>query len=115
MGPFLEHAAEILNVARHAASAGHHPQNLHILVGPSGHIRLIADPDPGWSPERLREHHGAHAAYTVDATEAAITVEAATRTTTCRLTEKHPGRIPHPAAFNHLPRQQSFLQIPASH
>jgi hypothetical protein len=68
-----EQAREILDAAENASRHGQGCTEMTILIGPEGHIRMVADSD--WPLEALARHHGARSAYRVNERTGSIRVE----------------------------------------
>jgi hypothetical protein len=68
-----ERAREILDAAENASRQGQVCSEITILIGPEGHIRMVADSD--WPLESLARHHGAQSAYRVNERTGSIRVE----------------------------------------
>jgi hypothetical protein len=61
-----------------------------ILIGPEGHIRMVADSD--WPLESLARHHGAQSAYRVSEETGRIRVEGRDGMRRCLLESASPAR-----------------------
>jgi hypothetical protein len=78
-----ERAREILDAAENASRQGQVCSEMTILIGPEGHIRMVADSD--WPLESLARHHGAQSAYRVNERTGSIRVEGREGTRHCVL------------------------------
>jgi hypothetical protein len=78
-----ERAREILDAAENASRQGQVCSEMTILIGPEGHIRMVADSD--WPLDSLARHHGAQSAYRVDQRTGSIRVEGRDGTRHCVL------------------------------
>ncbi len=87
----MEQAREILDAAESASRQGQACSEMTILVGPDGHIRIVADSD--WPLDSLARHHGAQSAYRVREQTGAIRVEGQAGTRRCLLESVAPSRI----------------------
>jgi len=78
-----EQAREILDAAENASRQGQVCSEMTILIGPEGHIRMVADSD--WPLDSLVRHHGARSAYRVSEQTGSIRVEGRDGTRRCLL------------------------------
>ena len=86
-----EQARNILDAAESASRSGQVCTEMTILIGPEGHIRMVADSD--WPLESLARHHGARSAYRVSEETGRIRVEGRDGTRRCVLESSSPARI----------------------
>lgn len=86
-----EQAREILDAAENASRRGQVCSEMTILIGPEGHIRMVADSD--WPLDSLARHHGAQSAYRVSGQTGSIRVEGRDGTRHCLLESVPPSRI----------------------
>jgi len=86
-----EQARNILDAAESASQNGQACTEMTILIGPEGHIRMVADSD--WTLESLARHHGARSAYRVSEETGRIRVEGRDGTRRCVLESSSPARI----------------------
>jgi hypothetical protein len=86
-----ERAREILDTAEDASRNGLICTDMTILIGPEGHIRMVADSD--WPLDSLVRHHGAQSAYRVSERTGAIRVEGRDGPRHCLLESVAPSRI----------------------
>jgi hypothetical protein len=86
-----EQALEIMDAAENASRQGQVCSEMTILIGPEGHIRMVADSD--WPLDSLVRHHGAQSAYRVSERTGSIRVEGRDGTRRCLLESAAPSRI----------------------
>jgi len=86
-----ERAREILDAAENASRQGQACSEMTSLIGPEGHIRMVADSD--WSLDSLARHHGAQSAYRVSERTGSIRVEGRDGTRRCLLESVAPARV----------------------
>jgi hypothetical protein len=86
-----EQARNILDAAESASRSGQTCTEMTILIGPEGHIRMVADSD--WPLESLARHHGAQSAYRVSEETGRIRVEGRDGMRRCLLESSSPARI----------------------
>jgi hypothetical protein len=86
-----EQARNILDAAESASRSGQVCTEMTILIGPEGHIRMVADSD--WSLESLARHHGAQSAYRVSEETGRIRVEGRDGMRRCLLESSSPARV----------------------
>jgi hypothetical protein len=86
-----EQALEIMDAAENASRQGQVCSEMTILIGPQGHIRMVADSD--WPLDSLARHHGAQSAYRVSERTGSIRVEGRDGTHRCLLESAAPSRI----------------------
>jgi hypothetical protein len=86
-----ERAREILDAAENASRQGQICSEMTILIGPEGHIRMVADSD--WPLESLARHHGAESAYRVNERTGSIRVEGRDATRRCVIESVAPSYI----------------------
>ena len=86
-----EQARNILDAAESASRSGQVCTDMTILIGPEGHIRMVADSD--WPLESLARHHGAQSAYRVSEETGRIRVEGRDGMRRCLLESASPARI----------------------
>ena len=86
-----EQARNILDAAESASRSGQVCTEMTILIGPEGHIRMVADSD--WPLESLARHHGAQSAYRVSEETGRIRVEGRDGMRRCVLESAAPARI----------------------
>ena len=86
-----EQARNILDAAESASRSGQACTEMTILIGPEGHIRMVADSD--WPLESLARHHGAQSAYRVSEETGRIRVEGRDGMRRCLLESSSPARI----------------------
>lgn len=77
MSRFTDDALNILEAAESAETCTH----TTILIGPDGHIHMIADSD--WPLDSLRLHHGAKRVYRVSEHQGSVRVDAREGNRTC--------------------------------
>ncbi len=85
-----EQARNILDAAESASRSGQACTEMSILIGPEGHIRMVADSD--WPLESLARQHGARSAYRVSEESGRIRVEGREGTRRCVLESSSPAR-----------------------
>jgi hypothetical protein len=78
-----EQTREILDAAENASRKGLVCSEMTILIGPEGHIHMVADSD--WPLDSLARHHGAKSAYRVSERTGSIQVEGRDGTRRCLL------------------------------
>jgi len=86
-----EQARNILDAAESASRSGQVCTEMTILIGPEGHIRMVADSD--WPLESLARHHGAQSAYRVSEETGRIRVEGRDGMRRCLLESSSPARV----------------------
>ena len=86
-----EQARNILDAAESASRSGQACTEMTILIGPEGHIRMVADSD--WPLDSLARHHGAQSAYRVSEETGRIRVEGRDGARRCLLESSSPARI----------------------
>ena len=86
-----EQARNILDAAESASRSGQTCTEMTILIGPEGHIRMVADSD--WPLESLAWHHGAQSAYRVSEETGRIRVEGRDGMRRCLLESSSPARV----------------------
>jgi hypothetical protein len=86
-----DQALEIMDAAENASRQGQACSEMTILIGPQGHIRMVADSD--WPLDSLVRHHGAQSAYRVSERTGAIRVEGRDGTHRCLLESAVPSHI----------------------
>lgn len=86
-----ERTREILDAAESASRNGQACTEMSILIGPEGHIRMVADSD--WPLESLARHHGAQSAYRVSEETGRIRVEGRDGMRRCLLESSSPARV----------------------
>ena len=86
-----EQARNILDAAESASRSGQVCTDMTILIGPEGHIRMVADSD--WPLESLARHHGAQSAYRVSEETGRIRVEGRDGMRRCLLESSSPARV----------------------
>ena len=86
-----EQARNILDAAESASRSGQACTEMTILIGPEGHIRMVADSD--WPLESLARHHGAQSAYRVREETGRIRVEGRDGMRRCLLESSSPARV----------------------
>jgi hypothetical protein len=85
-----EQARNILDAAESASRNGQACSDITILIGPEGHIRMVADSD--WPLESLARHHGVQSAYRVSEQTGRIRVEGRDGMRRCTLESSSPAR-----------------------
>ncbi len=86
-----EQARNILDAAESASRSGQACTEMTILIGPEGHIHMVADSD--WTLESLARHHGAQSAYRVSEETGRIRVEGRDGMRRCLLESSSPARV----------------------
>jgi hypothetical protein len=86
-----EQARNILDAAESASRSGQACTEMTILIGPEGHIRMVADSD--WPLESLARHNGAQSAYRVSEETGRIRVEGRDGMRRCLLESSSPARV----------------------
>lgn len=86
-----DQARNILDAAESASRSGQACTEMTILIGPEGHIRMVADSD--WPLESLARHHGAQSAYRVSEETGRIRVEGRDGMRRCLLESSSPARV----------------------
>lgn len=86
-----ERAREILDAAESASRQGQACSEMTILIGPEGHIRMVADSD--WPLDSLVRHHGAQSAYRVSERTGSLRVEGRDGVRRCLLESVAPARV----------------------
>lgn len=106
MGKFLTDAAGILESARLASQMGDLDE-IHILLTQEGSIRMIQS--GGWTPDSLRLHHGALAAYRVTRAGGRVRLEGSAAGQSCRLECDLGTRASTVASFTPFKNRQRML------
>ena len=85
-----EQARDILDAAESAFRHGQACSEMTILIGPEGHIQMVANSD--WPLDSLARHYGAQSAYRVSERTGSIRVEGRDGMRRCLLESVVPSR-----------------------
>ncbi|MFB3825903.1 MAG: hypothetical protein ACE15B_04005 [Bryobacteraceae bacterium] len=91
MDALLRNSHRIFDAAEACARAGRPPADLTILIGPSGHIQLVAGSD--WPLDRLQTERGAAMAFRVNSRDGRVRVSGRSWNRSCRLETETPAAV----------------------
>ncbi len=91
MDALLRNTHELFDAAEACARAGRPPADFSILIGPSGHIQMVAGSD--WPLDRLQVERGAAMAFRVNSQDGRVRVTGRTGNRSCRMETETPAAV----------------------